>query len=222
MRPRSGGKPTGVPPWSGRGSRVATGRRHPRSGRVALGGRNSRRDHSDRGRTEGRRIEAGAGRGRTTPPPTEQPGRRDMTAAKTGRWAGQGRRSRHAHSGARRWTTAAWRTCQGIPLALMAPGPSTARSRSLIKAYWRRRGRRLTKPTRGTPVVRPAMGPQRTRTGRIQRRRETKPCSVRSPRKATTESGTRRGEPPKGNIDIKTLIQQFYPVHNWPFFQSVR
>ena len=137
----------------------------------------------DRGRTER------GGEGTKPPPPPEQPGRREPTAAATtGRWAGCRRRR----------TAAARRTCRRIPPAPTAPGPIKERLHVASTAYWRRRGRQSTHPTRGTPVSRLAMGPQRTRTGRSRRRRGTKPFSARSLLAATTESGMRRGDPLNG------------------------
>ena len=50
----------------------------------------------------------------------------------------------------------------------------------------------------GTPVARPAMRAQGTGTGGKQRRRGTKPISVRYLRATITDSETRRGDPPNG------------------------
>ena len=54
--------PGGGAPWSGRESRVASGRRHPQSGRGPQGGRNPRIPHSVPGPTGGGHMGAG-GRG---------------------------------------------------------------------------------------------------------------------------------------------------------------
>ena len=136
----------------------------------------------------------GGGEGTKNHPPPKKPGLRDPTTAK----AGQGRRSRRAHSGIQWRTTAAQGPFRGNPMAPTAPGPKTAFTRAVSTTYWRWRPRRGVVPTWGTPLVRPAMGPLRIRKGQNRRRRGTKPCSARSPREATTESRTRQGDPLNG------------------------
>ena len=128
------------------------------------------------------------------PPSPEQPGRKVTMAETAIRKLGRGRRSRRAHSVARWQATEMRRTCQGIPPSPTAPGPSRARSCAASTAYWLRQGRRLTLTTQGAPVVRSAIGPQRTRTRRSRRRRRgKKPSSTRSPHVARVKPETRRG-----------------------------
>ena len=110
---------------------------------------------------------------------------------------GHRRRSRQAQRRKKLWTTAARVPCCGNLTAPMAPGPSTARLRTVSTTYWRWRQHRGVKPTQEPPVERPAMRPRRTRMGRKQRRRGTKPCSLHSPREAKTEARTRQGTPPE-------------------------
>ena len=117
-------------------------------------------------RADQRRTDGGGEETKPSPPP-KQTGCRETMATKTGQRVGRGRQSRRSHSGARRRTTAVRRPCQVIPPALPTPGPSTARSCAARMAYWRRQGWQSTKPTRGTSVAMPAMGPHGTRTGGV-------------------------------------------------------
>ena len=57
-------------------------------------------------------------------------------------------------------------------------------------------------PTMGPPVMRPAVGPRKTRKERKQRKRGKKPCSTHFPREATTEARKRGGDPPNGRARL--------------------
>ena len=129
-----------------------------------------------------------------------------LTVAKAVQWAGRGRRGRRAHFGKHRRTTAERAPGYGNPTAPTAPGPKTACTCAASTTYWRWRQRREVEPTRGMPVARPAMGPRRIRKVWRSRRRGKKPCSVRSPRKATTESRMRQENPPNGRARLMRVV----------------
>ena len=77
---KSGGKPLGGLPGSGRGSRVAEGHRHPRSGRVAPGRRNLQSD--PQGRLSYGGGQTGAGKGNNYPATQDTKARRDNSSSK--------------------------------------------------------------------------------------------------------------------------------------------